>query len=142
MNTSEMALDLFKKGFNCSQSVFCAFGSQAGLSQEACLRIAGSFGADMARRGETCGAVTGALMVLGLRHGMVKEGDTQAKKRNYDEAEKFMSEFEKRNGSVVCRELLGCEIGTPEGSKFAADNKLTTTLCPKLVASAVEILGC
>jgi C_GCAxxG_C_C family probable redox protein len=140
MDKSEEALELFQKGFNCAQSVFCAFGSKSGLSQETCLRIAGSFGAGMARRGETCGAVTGGLMVLGLRHGMAKEGDTQAKKRNYDEAEKFMVEFEERNGSVVCRELLGCDIGTPKGAKYAADNKLTTTLCPKLVGSAAEIL--
>jgi C_GCAxxG_C_C family probable redox protein len=141
MVKTEVALDLFQKGFNCSQSVFCAFGMEAGLKKEACLRIAGSFGAGMARRGETCGAVTGGLMVLGLRHGMVREGDTQAKKLNYDEAEKFMAEFEKRNGAVTCRELLGCEIGTPVGAKFAAERKLTSTLCPKLVASAVEILA-
>ncbi len=141
MSKSEVALDLFLKGFNCSQSVFCAFGMEAGLKKEACLRIAGSFGAGMARRGETCGAVTGGLMVLGLRHGMVTEGDTPAKKMNYDMAGKFMAEFERRNGSVICRELLGCEIGTPEGAQYAAERKLTTTLCPQLVASAVELLG-
>jgi C_GCAxxG_C_C family probable redox protein len=140
MDKSEEALELFQKGFNCAQSVFCVFGTNAGFSKDACLRIAGSFGAGMARRGETCGAVTGGLMVLGLRHGMVKEENAQAKQRNYEEADKFMVEFGKRNGSVICRELLGCDIGTPEGAKYAADNQLTMTLCSKLVASAVEIL--
>ncbi len=140
VNKTEEALNLFHKGFNCAQSVFCAFGSEAGLSKEACLRIAGSFGAGMARRAETCGAVTGALMVLGLRHGMVKEGDAQARKKNYDEASRFMGEFAKQNGSVICRELLGCDISTPEGAQIAAEKKLTTTRCPHLVRGAVEIL--
>ncbi len=79
-------------------------------------------------------------MVIGLHHAMVMEGDAQAKKTNYDEAGKFMDEFKKTNGSLICRELLGCDIFTPEGSKIAADKKLTATLCPKLVRSAAEIL--
>ncbi len=139
-NNAEEAVNLFQKGFNCAQSVLGAFGPEAGLDQEACLRVGGSFGAGMARKAETCGAVTGALMVMGLRHAMVREGDSQAKKKNYDEASKFMDEFKKLNGSLICRELLGCDLSTPEGSKMAADRKLTTTLCPKLVRSAVEIL--
>ena len=113
---------------------------ETGLSKETCLRISGSFGAGMARRAETCGAVTGALMVLGLRHGMVKEGDVEAKKRNYDEANNFMTRFEQKNGSVLCRELLGCNISTPEGSKTATDRKLTKTLCPQFIRSSVELL--
>jgi len=81
---------------------------ETGLSKETCLRISGSFGAGMARRAETCGAVTGALMVLGLRHGMVKEGDVEAKKRNYDEANNFMTRFEQKKRLGSFRELLGC----------------------------------
>jgi C_GCAxxG_C_C family probable redox protein len=135
-----LAEDLFQKGFNCAQSVLCPFGSEAGMSQKDCLKVAGSFGAGMARRAETCGAVTGGLMALGLKYGMLKAGDGQAKKKNYDEAEKFMAEFERRNGSVVCRDLLGCDISTPEGAKMASERKLTSTLCPQLVKSSVEIL--
>lgn len=140
MNRTEEAVNLFQKGFNCAQSIFCAFGTEIGLGKEECLKVAGSFGGGMARRAETCGAVTGGLMVLGLRHAMVREGDTEAKSRNYGEAEKFMKEFERANGSIVCRELLGCDISTAEGSQKAADQKLFTTLCPRYVQSAAELL--
>jgi C_GCAxxG_C_C family probable redox protein len=136
----EEALNLFQKGFNCAQSVLGSLGPAAGLDQETCLKVAGSFGGGLARRGDTCGAVTGGLMALGLRHAMVKAGDDEAKKKNYVEARKFMEEFKKLHGSLICRELLGCDISTPEGSKTAADRKLTTTLCPQLVRTAVEIL--
>lgn len=140
MNKSEEALSLFQKGFNCAQSVFCVFGKEAGLGQEECLRAAAAFGAGMARKGETCGAVTGGLMAVGLKYGMVKEGDSLAKKKTYEEGQKFMKEFARINGSVVCRELLGCDISTPEGDKAAAERGLTKTLCPKFVKSAVDIL--
>jgi C_GCAxxG_C_C family probable redox protein len=135
-----MAEELFQKGFNCAQSVLCAFGNEAGMDRETCLRVAGSFGAGMAGRAETCGAVSGGLMALGLRYGMMKEGDALTKKKNYEEAKKFMAEFERKNGSVVCRDLLGCDIFTSEGAKNNSEKKLTSTLCPQLVKSAVEIL--
>ncbi len=140
MRKTETALSLFEKGFNCSQSVLCAFGMESGLDQETCLRFAGSFGGGMARRAETCGAVTGALMVLGLRYGMVNEGDFQARKINYEEAGKFMDAFKQLNGSILCRDLLGFDLSTPEGSRRVADKKLTSTLCPRFVQSAVELL--
>src|ERR1035441_485274 len=95
MGKPQEALGLFEKGFNCAQSVLGALGPDAGLDKEIGLGMAGSFGGGMARRGETCGAVTGALMVLGLRHAMVREEDAQAKNKNYAEAEKFMEDFKK-----------------------------------------------
>jgi C_GCAxxG_C_C family probable redox protein len=140
MTKQEDAANLFNDGFNCAQSVLAAFSSNHGLDKEKALRLAGSFGGGMARMGETCGAVTGALMVLGLRHGMTQKEDPQAKENNYQEVLKFVDEFKARYGSIRCGDLLGCEISTSAGRQKASDQKLFSTLCPKLVATAVEIL--
>jgi C_GCAxxG_C_C family probable redox protein len=136
----EEAASLFNDGFNCAQSVLAAFSQDHGLDREKALRLAGSFGGGMARMGETCGAVTGALMVLGLRHGMTQKEAPQTKENNYSEVLKFVDEFKARYGSIRCRDLLGCEISTMAGRQKASDQKLFSTLCPKLVGGVVEIL--
>lgn len=84
------------------------------------------------RQGEVCGACTGALMVLGLKYG-----DDKAKCGEV--SDEFFEEFKKENGSFICRDLLGCDISTPEGVRSARDQNLFRELCPKMVASAVEI---
>ncbi len=94
----------------------------------------------MARMGETCGAVTGAFMVIGLKHGAVKANDRQAKDKTYGLVKEFVKRFKARNKTVICRELLGCDLGTPEGLKTAQDKGLITNLCPRLVKDAGEIL--
>jgi C_GCAxxG_C_C family probable redox protein len=140
MGKTEDAANLFQDGFNCAQSVLAASCRDHGLDRKKALRLAGSFGGGMARMGETCGAVTGALMVLGLRHGMADKGDPAAKEKNYGEVLKFADEFKARYGSIRCRDLLGCDLSSEEGRQKASDQKLFSTLCPKLVAGAVEIL--
>ena len=102
--------------------------------------MAGAFGAGMARTGQTCGAVTGALMVIGLKHGQTQGEDKQAKEKTYALAHEFLERFKARNGALLCRELLGYDIGAPEGMQAAKDKGLFAALCPRLVANAVEIL--
>ncbi|MFC1737119.1 C-GCAxxG-C-C family protein [Candidatus Hydrogenedentota bacterium] len=139
MNSTETAKKLFEEGYNCSQAVLAAFGERFGLEREMALRVASGFGGGM-RRGETCGAVTGALMVLGLRIYDLSKGAKSAKKGPYSAVEDFARRFIERNGSVSCKELLGCDISIPEDLKKAEEEKLFTTLCPKLVEEAAEIL--
>ena len=88
----------------------------------------------------TCGAVSGAFMVLGLQSGTVSADDNAAKQKTYAVMRKFARQFVARNKSLNCTELLGCDIGTPEGIEQARNQKLFTTICPKLVTDAVEIL--
>jgi C_GCAxxG_C_C family probable redox protein len=140
MTKADDALECFNKGFSCSQAVLSAHCEQFGMDKEQALRVAGAFGAGMGRMCETCGAVTGAFMVLGMKYGKVKEGDEPAKERTYALVKEFTRAFEARNGCIVCRELLGCDIGTPEGAKYAKENRLFSTSCPKYVRDAVEIL--
>ncbi len=140
MNRSDLAVSCFREGFSCSQAVLSAFAPDLGLDRETALRVAGAFGGGMARMGETCGAVTGALMVIGLKHGQIRPDDKQAKEKTYAAAKTFAEQFVTQNGALRCCELLGCNIGTTEGMQLARDKGLFISLCPKLVSSAAEIV--
>lgn len=135
----EQAVATFKERFNCSQSVLSAYAEESGLDRETALKLSCGFGAGMARMGETCGAVTGAFMVLGLKFGAAVPGDSPEKARTFELIGEFTRQFEARHGSLVCKQLLGFDMSTPEGKK-AAKNRGSFDLCPKLVQSAVEIL--
>jgi C_GCAxxG_C_C family probable redox protein len=140
MTRSDDAVECFNRSYSCSQSVLSAYSGEFGMDKEQAYRVAGAFGAGMGRMCETCGAVTGAFMVLGLKYGKVKMEDEAAKEKTYALVRQFADEFTARNGSIVCRELLGCDIGTPEGMKYAKENRLTSTKCPKYVRDAADIL--
>ena len=90
--------------------------------------------------GETCGAVTGAFMVIGMKHGMARKGDDKERDTTYKLVERFVREFNARNATVICRELLGCDISTSEGMKKIKKENLFRTRCPKFVQDAAEIL--
>ena len=136
---SEQAVEWFKNGFNCSQAVLGSYSRDLGLDGEQAFRVATGFGGGM-RMSETCGAVTGAFMTLGLRFGNSTAENKKAKAKTYEKIVEFTSRFKARNGSVKCGELLGCDISTPEGAKKAQDDHLFVTVCPNLVRDAVEIL--
>jgi C_GCAxxG_C_C family probable redox protein len=90
--------------------------------------------------GETCGAVTGAFMVIGLKYGKARDEDDGARDRTYELVGEFVARFKDRHGSIVCRELLGCDLSNPEGLTTAREKGLFETLCPHLVRDAAEIL--
>lgn len=142
MSGVESALKCFNdgEGFNCSQSVLSAYAERMGLDRELALKIATGFGGGMGRKGEVCGAVTGALMVIGLKHGRTILEDTESKEQTYELVGEFIKRFKSRNGSILCRELLGIDIGTPEGYAAAKEQKAFSEICPKMVQAAAEIL--
>jgi C_GCAxxG_C_C family probable redox protein len=140
MSRSEDAVDVFARGFNCAQAVFSAFAPDLGMDREKAMKVAMAFGGGMARSGLTCGAVTGALMVIGMRHGMSLEKDKGSKEETYSRTLRFMDAFRERHGAVSCRELLGCDISTPDGMREASEKGSFTTLCPRFVREAVRIL--
>jgi C_GCAxxG_C_C family probable redox protein len=133
----EKAATIFDQSFNCAQSVFSAFSAQLGLPEQTALKLASPFGGGLARRGETCGTVTGALLVLGLARGAETPAGKQA---IYQLAREFMHRFEARHRSLLCRELIGCDISTPEGWQMAKESGKTKEICPGLVRDAAEIL--
>jgi len=133
MNGPKEALSLFNEAFSCSQAVFASYAPSMGVDRETALRAAGAFGGGMGRMGETCGAVTGAFMLIGLKYGQTKAGDGNAKDRTYQLVREFVERFKARNRSILCRELLGVHIGTPEGSRAFKDRGLKDAVCVKLV---------
>lgn len=141
MSKHEEALSLFNEAFSCSQAVFAAFAPEMGLDRETALKAAGAFGGGMGRMGDTCGAVTGAFMLIGLKYGQTKAGDGNAKDRTYQLVREFVERFKERNRSIVCRELLGVHIGTPEGSQAFKEKGLKNAVCMKVVRDAAEIIG-
>ncbi|MBE6498924.1 MAG: C_GCAxxG_C_C family protein [Methanobrevibacter thaueri] len=132
MSHVKEALRLFENKYVCSQAVFAAFSEELGLDKEYAIKIGACFGSGM-RKGEVCGACTGALMALGLKYGDDKQTSNKV-------CNEFLDEFKKENGSYICNELLGCDITTPEGVDFAVKNNLFTEFCPKMVESAAVIV--
>jgi C_GCAxxG_C_C family probable redox protein len=140
MSKVDQAIALFDT-FNCAQSVFGACGPCEGLNEQMCLTLAGPFGGGMGRQGETCGAVTGALLTLGVRYGQdMATNPTQARGPLYERVGKFAKAFRECHGSLTCRELTGCDMRTPEGQAQFKARDLHHTLCRKLVASAVKLV--
>ncbi|MFX0074476.1 MAG: C-GCAxxG-C-C family protein, partial [Candidatus Hermodarchaeota archaeon] len=111
-----------------------------GLDRDIALKIATGFGGGMGRSQRTCGAVTGSYMVIGLRNGMGVSKDTEAKDKTYQMVNAFSDHFQQKNGSMICKEILGCDINTPEGMDYFNQNELLEKKCFQCVKSAAEIL--
>lgn len=139
MSRQEQAAALFSGGFACSQAVLAIFCDRYGLDETTALRIATGFAGGM-KSAEVCGAVSGAVMVIGLRYGHVDAADREARRFAGTKVEDFIRAFRDKHGHLPCRDLLGCDITTEEGRRTAMDKKLFTTKCVDLVRDAVKIL--
>ena len=138
MNHIDVALSRLAEGFNCSQAVFSSYAD--GIDEETALKIASGFGGGMGRMAGTCGAVTGAFMVLGLRFGGITP-DQEAKERIYEEVREFANRFKARNGSLLRRDLLNLRReAPPKDTKPLRESGLFATSCPKYLRDAAEIL--
>lgn len=140
----DKAVELFKSGYNCSQSVLGAFADLYGLDMEQALRLSCSFGAGIGRMREVCGAASGMFMVAGLASGTTEGSDAEGKKENYDFVQKLAEEFKSRSGgSIICRELLG--LDQQKDFKETTPEKRTGEYykkrpCVELVREAAAIL--
>ena len=140
MNTAaKEALTTFNNGINCAQAVLSAYCEKYGLTKETAYKIASGFGGGV-RSGEICGAVSGAVLVIGLKYGQRNPEDAQAKADCYAKTEEFVRVYKILNGSVVCRELLGCDLSTQEGKDIAKEKNLFNTVCAEKVKNAIELL--
>ena len=128
----------FRAGTNCAQSVFSSFAPELGLSEQSALRLAAPFGGGLGRRGEVCGAVSGALLALGLRHGHT---DPSGRERTYALTREFLGRFEASQGSLRCRDLTGVDMLDPQAYQRAKDEGRFQQVCPLAVRAAAEILA-
>lgn len=140
MTNAEHALFLFRNGYNCAQSIFSTFGPLFGLDEDTCLKVACPFGGGMACLGNVCGAVSGALMVIGLFRGKGVDDDEDCKAHSYKMVRIFIDDFQSRHGSIVCRELIGFDLCKPEEYERAKNEGIFSQKCESYVISSAEIL--
>ncbi len=139
MGNADKAAATFKEGFSCSQAVLGTYCERFGLDKKQACKISSGFGGGM-HLDQTCGAVTGAFMVIGLKYGRTRADDVEAKMKTAATVVEFAKKFKARHGSIGCTELIGCNISTPEGFEEAKKKDLFKQVCPKYVISAAEIL--
>jgi C_GCAxxG_C_C family probable redox protein len=125
---------------NCAQAVLTAFCEELGMQKEMGRRLASGFGGGMARTNNTCGAVTGAFMVLGLREYPEIKDPRERLEKVYAQVKEFRDKFIEENGSIHCSDLVGYDLSTADGLSSARENKAFFTVCPKFVEDAVNIL--
>jgi len=136
----EAAVAMFLQGYNCAQSVLVSCGQEYGLPRETAVRVAQAFGGGIGRTGNLCGAATGALMVIGLKCSVKDAADLAAKAEAGRIAQEFLARFKARSGSLLCRDIIGCDLSTAEGYKYAVESGRHQTICPKAIRDAIEIV--
>ena len=139
MNHSELAVDNFMRGYNCSQAVVVAFSDVTGMTPEYAARLSSSFGGGMGRMREVCGAVSGMLMVAGLLYGYGTPGDDESKRAHYKLVQELAGKFRERNGSIICREILKNPPSDPSPTPRTAEFYKTRP-CTRMVVCAAELL--
>ena len=137
----EKAVALFKEGYNCSQSVVAAFADIYGFTQEQALKMSASFGGGIGRMRQTCGAACGLFMLAGLETGCTDGKDRDGKEANYKVVQMLAEEFRKRNGSLICSELLGLSKAapTPATPEVRTDEYYKKRPCVKMVEESARI---
>jgi C_GCAxxG_C_C family probable redox protein len=118
----EQSRELFKSGYYCAESVLMAIASSRGIQSDLIPRIATGFCSGMARAGEQCGAVSGAMMGINLATG--RQSAAESVDRNYALIQELRKQFAERFGATDCRTLLGCDLATPEGPQIFGANNL------------------
>lgn len=140
MNTTQKAVALFNNGLNCAQAILTAFGEKYGIDPETAKKIGRPWGGGIGRMGEICGAMTGAITLLG--YAVETQGDeAEARDQVSAAVQSFSKQFSERNGSLVCRDILGADFATGEGRKRIKEEALVKTRCPKFVEDAGDILA-
>lgn len=139
-NQIDVAIGAFNKGFSCSQAVLVSHCEEFGLDSEMALKVAGAFGGGMGHIGETCGAVTGALMLLGLKYGKTKAEDTESKDRTYAKVKEYTDMFKQKHGSIKCKDLIEFDISAKEELTKAREAGVFKTVCPLLVKDSIEMV--
>ena len=140
MTKADDAHRSFLKRFACSAAVFSAFSEELALDPDTAKRIACGFGGGISHTGNICGAVSGAIMVIGLAYGKTEESDDIATEKTRELTRRFLTEFSKKNGSTNCTELLGFNLSDPEEYAQARDAELFATKCPLRVRDAADLL--
>ncbi len=141
MTKSELAVQTFTEGYNCSQTVFSSFADQCGISRDLTLKISTGFGGGISRHGEVCGAVSGAVMVLGSLYGRGENEKVSAMLSTYEITQKLFVAFTEKMGAVQCKKLIhNCDILTKEGQNEFVEKGYWNDICiPCITTATVSI---
>jgi C_GCAxxG_C_C family probable redox protein len=137
----EKAIRTFRSGLNCAQAVVTAYSDELKFDNNLALSVSVGFGGGMGRLQETCGAVTGSFMVLGIHNCKKLSDNKDRKEATYSMIQKFSQEFKLINGTTDCLELLKCDLKTEEGNLFAKENNLFETVCEKCISDSVRTIN-
>jgi C_GCAxxG_C_C family probable redox protein len=139
MNNGKIAEEKFRSGFNCSQSVLFGFIDELKIDRDTAFKISNGFGGGMGRKQEVCGAVSGAIMAIGLLYGRCEKDGPEKQEITYSKVRELIDSFKEEFNSVNCKELLsGCVLMTEEGQKQFKENGLKERCC-NYVRRAAEI---
>ncbi|GAP21588.1 C-GCAxxG-C-C family protein [Leptolinea tardivitalis] len=143
MNRVEKAIALHNSGFGCAQSVISVFCEELGVDPVIGQKMALGMGGGIGRSGEVCGALSGGVMVLGLKNGvssMDGEANKTVKEKVYDLDQEFLKEFKERNGAIRCNDILGFDMNDPEARTVAKEKGIFSRVCNGCIQNSVEIL--
>ena len=141
MNKAKYSKDLFDKGYLCAQSVFAAFCEEHGVSKDLGLKLSNFLGFGFNFRGDYCGAVSGALMVLSLKYSSGQEYNELANEIFYNLSQEHIKRFTQKHGSCICKELLKADLSTEEGMTYLRENKVFDKKCPIFIEDSAQILS-
>lgn len=137
----EKSIRTFRAGLNCAQAVLTAYSDAMEFDNNLALSVSCGFGGGMGRLQETCGAVTGSFMVLGIFNCKKLKDNKERKEVTYSMIQKFSQEFKQINGTTDCSELLKCDLKTEAGNAYAKENDLFRTVCEKCISDSVKIIN-
>jgi C_GCAxxG_C_C family probable redox protein len=136
----ERAVTMFVDGYSCAQSLLAVYGPELGVEREAALRLAAPLAGGLSRTDGPCGAATGALLVLGLRHGHSHPQDDEGKERIRKLTQEFLRRYQERKGSTMCTDILGHNLSQPGVPEKVKDGQLSNLTCPDAVRTAAQLL--
>lgn len=135
----EIAIESFRSGLNCAQSVVAAFADELQYDRKFALTISCGFGGGMGRLQETCGALTGAYMVFGIDRCRKFSDNKERKNVTYSAIQELTEEFRAIHGTTDCRSLINCDLRTEEGQKYLKDNNLHEVVCEKCILDSIRL---
>lgn len=138
---SQKARELFRQGYNCSQSVFCTFADEVGMDFDTALKLSSSFGGGMGRMREVCGAVSAMFMIAGLKCGYTEPDNKEIKTKHYERIQELAKKFKSKNGTIICRELLGVDADDNPVPSDRTKEYYETRPCEQLIGEAAEIIA-
>lgn len=140
MDAIENAVQMFEEGHSCSQAILASFAPRYDLDRVTALKLAGPFGGGLGRQGLNCGAISGALMVIGLHGGRTDPEDDETRDRNDALVVEFMDRYRNQHGAIMCNELTGVDMSNPVARAVGKEDGVYDRVCPNLVRFAATLV--